>query len=67
MLVSPKRSPTPMTATLQVCKDAASTAGTYEFIVTGNEPSPEQFSLMPNERQDVTVGPGDYLVTEEFE
>lgn len=31
----------------------------------GNNPSPEQFSLMPGDSQDVTVSPGDYVVTED--
>jgi len=61
----PTPKPTPMTAALEVCKDTASTEGTYEFIVTGNNPSPEQFSLMPGDCQDVTIDSGNYMISEE--
>jgi hypothetical protein len=64
-LVQEKPTPKPMTATLEVCKDTASTEGTYEFIVTGNNPSPEQFSLMPGDCQDVTINSGNYMISEE--
>ncbi|HZD36212.1 MAG TPA: hypothetical protein VE130_13505 [Nitrososphaeraceae archaeon] len=54
----------PKTATLQVCKDVDSAEGVFEFTVSGVKASPEQFSLMPGDCQDVTVSPGDYEVGE---
>ncbi|HZD35452.1 MAG TPA: hypothetical protein VE130_09630 [Nitrososphaeraceae archaeon] len=54
----------PKTATLQVCKHPDSSPGTYQVDVGGNNPSPDHFSLMPGDCQDVTIGPGDYSVAE---
>jgi hypothetical protein len=54
-------------ATLSVCKEVASGSGLepgdFTFTVTGNGPFPAQFEGDPN-CVDVTIGPGEYTVTE---
>jgi hypothetical protein len=56
-----------MTATLEVCKTVGSDPRfLIEFEVQGNNPSPDSFQLRAGECQDVTMGPGDYLVREIF-
>lgn len=52
--------PEPQAATLTVCTDGDNIIPTYS--VTGNNPSPSQFTLMSGECQDVTIGPGMYLI-----
>jgi hypothetical protein len=52
-------------ATLSVCKTESSIEepDDFTFTVTGNNPSPAQFLGDPN-CVDVTIGPGEYTVTE---
>jgi hypothetical protein len=55
-------------ATLSVCKSAASLAGReFVFTVTGNNPSPAVFTVVadraPPNCVEVTIGPGEYTVT----
>jgi hypothetical protein len=57
-------------ATLSVCKSAAALAGReFVFAVTGNNPSPAVFTVVadraPPNCVDVTIGPGEYTVTED--
>jgi hypothetical protein len=59
----PTPKPTPISATLQVCKDAVSEID-GDFDITGNDPSPDELSLVPGDCRDVTIGPGDYEITE---
>ncbi len=54
-------------ATLRVCKEVATGSGLepgdFTFTVTGNNPSPRVFAGNAN-CVDVTIGPGEYTVTE---
>jgi hypothetical protein len=61
---SPPPTTEPMPATLRVCKNGAQ-SGT--LFVEGNNPSPNRLGLDVGECQDVTIGPGDYLVWEAFD
>jgi hypothetical protein len=65
-LAEPPPPPPPETATLSVCKDVAFGGEPVEFAftVTGNGPSPDQFILGDEECVDVTIGAGEYAVTE---
>jgi hypothetical protein len=59
----PTPEPTPMTATLRVCNDPDSTIiATYD--ISGINPMPDEISLVPGDCQDITIGPGDYVVTQ---
>lgn len=57
--------PTPMTATLQVCRQGGGSQGNT-FSITGNNPSPSQLVLTHDGPslvcQDVVIGPGTYLI-----
>ena len=57
------------TATLSVCKDASRAFGLepddFTFTVTGNNPSPDEFVGDNSDGcVDVTIGPGEYAVSE---
>ena len=52
-------------ATLSVCKEVNfGFPPIFSFTVTGNGPSPAQFFLGDEECVDVTIGPGQFTVTE---
>jgi hypothetical protein len=55
-------------ATLSVCKEVTPnlSAEDFDFTVTGNNPSPAQFTGDEN-CVDVTIGPGEYTVSETSE
>jgi hypothetical protein len=63
--------PPPETATLSVCKEMSSSSAfgfepdDFDFTVTGNGPEPAQFLGSAN-CVDVTIGPGEYTVSEVF-
>jgi hypothetical protein len=63
--------PPPETATLSVCKEVTGGTGggtfpaDFAFIVTGNNPFPAQFTGDNSDGcVDVTIGPGEYIVSE---
>jgi hypothetical protein len=66
-LETPEEEPPEESATLSVCKEMASGSfgapDDFIFTVTGNNPSPAQFLGNPN-CVDVTIGPGEYAVSE---
>ena len=52
-------------ATLSVCKEVNfGGQPVFSFTVTGNGPSPAQFLLGDEDCVDVTIGPGEFTVTE---
>jgi hypothetical protein len=61
----PPPPPPPETATLSVCKEVRFTStDAWTFTVTGNSPEPNEFLLTDGNCIDVTIGPGEYTVTE---
>jgi hypothetical protein len=54
----------PETATLSVCKAVGFGNDPFTFTVTGNGPDPDEFLLTIENCVDVTIGPGEYTVTE---
>jgi hypothetical protein len=67
----PEEPPEEETATLSVCKERgvpslSFDADDFRFTVTGNNPSPAQFFGDNSDGcVDVTIGPGEYTITEE--
>ena len=57
-----EREPEPDTATLTVCREGGGSTNINTFSVTGNNPLPSQFELANGDCQDVTIGPGMYLI-----
>jgi hypothetical protein len=68
---TPLTPPPPETATLSVCKELSDSSALgvepddFVFTVIGNNPSPAQF-LGSADCVDVTIGPGEYEVSEDF-
>jgi hypothetical protein len=61
----PPPPPPPETATLSVCKEVEfGTGEAVTFTVTGNGPEPDEFLVIDGNCVDVTIGPGEYTVTE---
>jgi hypothetical protein len=61
----PPPPPPPETATLTVCKEVEfGTGEAVTFTVTGNGPEPDEFLVIDGNCVDVTIGPGEYTVTE---